>query len=76
MFDLFELLTLIITDKVTGLRAFEEHLPYQKYQGPPIVVRYVCLEILLFPAKYKESSILTLYDATTSGYMILVVDFR
>ena len=26
-------------DKVTGLWAFEGHLPFQKYQGPPIVVR-------------------------------------
>ena len=25
-------------DKVTGLWAFEEHLSYQKYQGPPRVV--------------------------------------
>jgi hypothetical protein len=30
-------------DKVTGLGAFEEHLPYQKYQGPAIVVRYTHL---------------------------------
>ena len=26
-------------DKVTGLCAFEEQIPYQKYQGPTIVVR-------------------------------------
>ena len=25
---------------MTGLWAFEEHLAYQKYQGPPIVVRW------------------------------------
>ena len=31
--------TYLLSDKVTGLRAFEGHLPYQKYQGPPIVVR-------------------------------------
>ena len=29
-------------DKLTGLWAFEEHLSYQKYQGPPIVVRWSC----------------------------------
>ena len=28
-------------DKVTGLRAFEGQMPYQKYQGPPIVVRWI-----------------------------------
>ena len=27
------------TDKVTGLWGFEGQMPYQKYQGPPIVVR-------------------------------------
>ena len=26
-------------DKVTGLWAFEEQIPFQKYQGPLIVVR-------------------------------------
>ena len=26
-------------DKVTGLWAFERQMPFQKYQGPPIVVR-------------------------------------
>ena len=26
-------------DKMTGLWAFEGQMPYQKYQGPPIVVR-------------------------------------
>ena len=27
------------SDKVTGLWAFETQMPFQKYQGPPIVVR-------------------------------------
>ena len=27
-------------DKVTGLWAFEVWMPYQKYQGPAIVVRF------------------------------------
>ena len=51
---------IIINNKVTGLRAFEEHLPYQKYQGPPIVVRYVCLELQqqlknsLFEGEFKR----------------------
>jgi hypothetical protein len=35
-----------IYDKVTGLRAFEGQLPYQKYRRPPIVVRLP--EIALF----------------------------
>ena len=26
-------------DKMTGLWAFEVQMPYQKYQGPPTVVR-------------------------------------
>ena len=26
---------------MTGLGAFEEHLPYQNYQGSAIVVRYI-----------------------------------
>jgi hypothetical protein len=26
---------------MTGLWAFETQLPYQKYQGPPIVVRWL-----------------------------------
>ena len=30
---------------MTGLWAFEGHLPYQKYQGPPIVVRFVLMTI-------------------------------
>ena len=53
-------------DKVTGLWAFEEQIPYQKYQGPPIVVRLTwdghhriwILCIVSLPAvkcKYKES---------------------
>ena len=32
-------------DKMTSLWAFELQLSYQKYQGPPIVVGYVCLEL-------------------------------
>ena len=32
-------------DKVTGLWAFEVRMPYQKYQGPAIVVRCVCIYI-------------------------------
>ena len=28
-------------DKGPGFWAFEEHLPYQKYQRPPILVRYI-----------------------------------
>ena len=43
-------------DKVTGLRAFETHLPYQKYQGPPIVVRCstwdVCIQSLSFQNEF------------------------
>ena len=30
---------------MTGLWAFEEHLPYQKYQRSPIVVRFVLILI-------------------------------
>ena len=30
-------------DKVTGLWAFEGQMPYQKYQGPPIVVRWIII---------------------------------
>ena len=26
---------------MTGLRAFEGEMPFQKYQAPPIVVRYI-----------------------------------
>ena len=38
---------------MTGLGAFENHLPYQKYQGSAIVVRYVdkfclCVSFYLF----------------------------
>ena len=29
---------------MTGLGAFEEHLPYQKYQGPAIVVRCIIIK--------------------------------
>ena len=34
---------------MTGLRAFEGQMPFQKYQGPPIVVR--CLLFCLFIAE-------------------------
>ena len=43
---------------MTGLGAFEEHLPYQKYQGPAIVVRflkYVQLKILVLKQSLKDT---------------------
>ena len=36
-----------------GLRAFEVQLPYQKYQGPPIVVRFCSFVHLLSNYKFE-----------------------
>ena len=37
---------------MAGLRAFETQMPYQKYQGPPIVVGlYIAFVISIWPSK-------------------------
>ena len=37
---------------MTGLWAFETQMPFQKYQGPPIVVRYVPITSLAGQSLY------------------------
>ena len=65
---------------MTGLWAFEVQMPYQKYQEPPIVVRYHCHQKLSgIDSNWFRAltSILTKYQCTyqVSVYLYLIFEF-
>ena len=56
---------------MTGLWAFEGQMPYQKYQGPPIVVRYVLWRFHKVCKSYKFGQKISIMKTSAQSKSII-----